>query len=108
MPIHFEKRPRSKGEILSVYGTKEEFAQLATNLNERLALRDIQRTPDSTLSLPNLTSSSFYEVEFFVVSAGEAADLVRAQKRKRWVIVITWLVIVGAIICLYLLGEQKS
>ena len=108
MPIHFEKRSRGKGEILSVYGTKEEFAQLATNLNERLALRDIQRQPDSSLSLPDLTSSSFYDVEFFVVSSGEAVELVKAQRRKRIIVAVTWLVIVGAAICAFLLGERRG
>lgn len=107
MPIFFERRSRDEDSaVLSIYGTKEDFAQLAVDLKDRLALQDVYRKPEANLRLPNLKSSSFDDVQFLVVSDEEASKLERSAHRRKTLVYVIWFVIVAAVICALLLTPK--
>jgi hypothetical protein len=109
MPIFFEKRSRGEdSSVLAIYGTKEDYAQLANDLKERLALQEIYREPESNLRIPNLSSSSFGDVEILVVSEEDAVDLQRSARRKKAMILAVWLLIVIAVVCALLFTPEKG
>jgi hypothetical protein len=106
MPIFFEKRPRGEGSVLTIYGTKDEFARFADSLKDRVALQDLYRKPESNLRLPNLKSSSFDEVEVLVVSEKEALNLQRSVRRKKMLIFALWIVFITVTICVLLFAPK--
>jgi hypothetical protein len=100
MAIFFESKSRGEdSNVLSICGTKDDFAQLANDLKVRLALQDVYTKPESNLRIPNLKSASFDGIECIVVSDEKAAKLDRSVHRKKALILAVWLLIVTAIIC---------
>lgn len=108
MPIFFEKRQRGEDPILSIYGTKDELGRLVSDLKERLALRELHHKPDPNLGVPNLKSTSFADVEVLVVTEEEAERLKKSDRRKHYLTLAIWLLIVGAIVVLFLFGGKKG